>query len=114
MDKPGPPMNHAELFAAFLYGMEEDTEINNFTPLLIRRVWRKRGRITLFAMVDGSFFVEADGKLSTYTDAKEMAGILLTANKLPKVPILVEAIVRDLLGSPQKDDLQDDSKVTIH
>lgn len=112
MDKLGPPMNQAELFAAFLSTMGEDTTINDFV-WMVRRVWRKKGKITLFAMMDGSFLVEADGKLSTYTNTWDIAGILLVANGLPKVPVLIEAVMRDLLGSPQTNDLQDDN-VTLH
>lgn len=108
-----PPKNQAERFASFLSTMKDETIIYDEFVSLVRRVWHKAGKIRLFAMVDDSFLVEADGRLMTYDSAEKVASVLMGANGLPKIPLLVEAVVRDLRSSPQKNDLEGDG-ITLH
>lgn len=100
-------MNQAELLEHFLVTTNEGTDISKSFLPLVRRIWRHKDGMKIFAMVDDSYILWVNDKTRTFITTDDMAEAMLQDDtKNLKNPKAKASTMEYLRGEPTEHDIQ--------
>lgn len=107
-------MNQAERLDHFLANTNEGTEIDKSFLPLVRRIWRRKDGMKLFAMVDDSFILWVNDLTKTFATAEDVAETLIRPSNNSNTAKVKAATVAYLRAGPRADDIQyEDSPIEV-